>query len=273
MARRVSFSFVWASFASVKVKQNLFMKTINAIYALCALCAMPLISSCSDDDDDNDSFSVNPSSVSLNSLDTEQLTTDDGRIVTWSTSDDFVATVDDNGLLKAVHVGEASVTATDSKGATAVVSVTVEPKHNLYVEPCVKWGISKDVLKGIDKREIVTDDDDALLLEAGGSAMRILYTFKDGALNAAAVSVSLAYSSTLAEFLFERYEYLGQYDDYFIFKDNKGLSVILSVTKSYLLVVYSADASSKSLSVDPAEALSGILPADVLASLPEQLEL
>lgn len=89
---------------------------------------------------------------------------DDGRALTWSVDDEFVATIDDDGLLTGCHVGEANIVAVDSKGGKACAKVVVEPKYNLYTEPCIQWGDTKDQVKGLDKRELLKEDDNTILL-------------------------------------------------------------------------------------------------------------
>lgn len=51
----------------------------------------------------------------------------DDKTVTWSSSNEAVATVDGNGLITFVGEGTATITATTSNGLTATVSVTVNP--------------------------------------------------------------------------------------------------------------------------------------------------
>lgn len=74
------------------------MKTAKIFYAMCAMCAFSFVS-CSDDDDDDSSFKLTPESVSFNQGDNQQMAADDGRTLTWSVDDEFVATIDDDGLL------------------------------------------------------------------------------------------------------------------------------------------------------------------------------
>ena len=54
----------------------------------------------------------------------------DNRTVSWTSDNEEVATVDENGLVTAVSVGEANITATavDGSGVTATCKVTVSPK-------------------------------------------------------------------------------------------------------------------------------------------------
>ena len=49
-----------------------------------------------------------------------------GRVITWSTSDANVATVDQTGLVRGVGPGSATITAT-SEGQSGTAAITVTP--------------------------------------------------------------------------------------------------------------------------------------------------
>ena len=51
------------------------------------------------------------------------------KTITWSTSDASVVTVDNNGLIKAVKTGSATITAKTADGKTATCAVTVNPVY------------------------------------------------------------------------------------------------------------------------------------------------
>ncbi len=79
------------------------------------------------------SVSITPTSATLFLDETQQLTATVAPInatnqnVTWSSSDDNIATVDENGLVRAVAVGEATITVTTNDGGfTASSAITVE---------------------------------------------------------------------------------------------------------------------------------------------------
>lgn len=96
------------------------------------------------------SISVNPSTVSnLQVGSTQQLTVsynpvdaNVGNSVTWKSSSESVATVDGNGLVKAVAAGNAVITVTSANGKTATVNVTVVPKPKVLLS--VELGKTND---------------------------------------------------------------------------------------------------------------------------------
>ncbi|TLY46685.1 MAG: hypothetical protein E6K55_15595 [Gemmatimonadetes bacterium] len=103
------------------------------------LAAMALVASCDKSTAPTSiapvaSMTVSPASASLSAGQTVQLTATprdsqgnplSGRVITWSTSDATAATVSGSGLVNAVAVGGATITATsEGKSAGAVITVT-----------------------------------------------------------------------------------------------------------------------------------------------------
>ena len=83
--------------------------------------------------------SLNKTSLSLDALDTYQLIatatpqTADNRAIVWTSSDDSVAVVDENGFVKALKKGTASITAkaADGSGCYRTCAVTVVSNANI----------------------------------------------------------------------------------------------------------------------------------------------
>ncbi|NOW92313.1 uncharacterized protein YjdB [Clostridium beijerinckii] len=85
-------------------------------------------------------ISLNKSLVDLKVDDSQQLTaetTPAGAQVTWKSSDESVATVDENGNVKGVKEGQATITATinDGSNVSATCTVNVVPKTTEPTEP------------------------------------------------------------------------------------------------------------------------------------------
>ncbi|MBQ9036398.1 MAG: S8 family serine peptidase, partial [Erysipelotrichaceae bacterium] len=97
------------------------------------------------DPEEVSSITINPSSVTLimGVDESRQLTTTispvtvEDKSVTWTSGDPEIATVDENGLVKAVSVGEVTVTATSNKtpdmSATVNVNVVEAEPMNAYI--------------------------------------------------------------------------------------------------------------------------------------------
>lgn len=97
------------------------------------------------------SVSVAPQSLAVEEGSTGQLTatvSPQGREVTWSSSNDNVASVDQNGLVTGVRQGTAYITAkVGSRSATALVTITPKPTYRIvyssnYPEDALKFNYS-----------------------------------------------------------------------------------------------------------------------------------
>ena len=102
----------------------------------------------SDNDDNNNTITITPNPVSLNVGDTQTLTADDSDI-TWSSSDDSVATVDQNGVVTGVSEGTAIITATNDNGSgTVTVIVTDDTIYptSIIVTPHTSTGNTGDTV-------------------------------------------------------------------------------------------------------------------------------
>ena len=84
------------------------------------------------------SISLNKTSLSMEALDTYQLVATPSpssaydKTVTWSSSDEDIATVDKNGIVKALKKGSAIITATANDGSGISKKCTVTVTNNTY---------------------------------------------------------------------------------------------------------------------------------------------
>ncbi|WP_315081338.1 Ig-like domain-containing protein [uncultured Clostridium sp.] len=106
------------------------------------------------EEDVNQSISLNKSSLSLKEGASEKLTattTPSAVDVTWSSSDETIATVDSNGNVKAIKEGQATITAqikgTDIK-TNCIVTVTKEDKEPEPTDPEQEYIINTAYAKG-----------------------------------------------------------------------------------------------------------------------------
>ncbi|MDE7140171.1 MAG: Ig-like domain-containing protein, partial [Treponemataceae bacterium] len=82
-----------------------------------------------------------------------------GKTVTWSSSDTSVAAVDENGTVRAVGTGSATITA-QAGDKTATCRVYVQTHTHYYDgETCTKCGLAKPVMDGgtINAYGVLTD--------------------------------------------------------------------------------------------------------------------
>ena len=136
------------------------------------------------------SAAVNVTAITLNKTETtiptgqtetlsvSSVTPDDAtdQTVTWSSDNDAVATVDDNGLVTAVAFGTANITATanDGSGVTATCAVTVSKVVTINQSD---WGSGSSFTKdGVTVSAGMIDPDDGNLM-SGGSFSTTLGNF------------------------------------------------------------------------------------------------
>ena len=192
-------------------------------------------------DDENTKLSLNKSAVTLNYKTTEQLEAS-GK-VEWTSENDFVASVNENGVIEGKHVGKTFIVA--SNGTEEVkCAVEVTPKYNIYREPILDFGITKEELKGRENRELLSETSTAIKYRgnSGSAASEIAYAFKNDKMNGAGALLKSSYSSVIMDFLIERYQAAFQEDGVFYFIDgttsNYTKFVSLSIGSSGIIIMY-----------------------------------
>ncbi len=150
--------------------------------------------------------SLNYSNITLKAGQTRQLiSSEEGRkSIAWSSSDRFVASVSNAGLVAARKVGTATIHANG-----VACQVTVEPVYNLYEEPITEWGASRE--KIIDRHGEPEHDYGSLITYSNVSdAISLIRYFldEDGGLNTVQMCLHEDKATGIDDFIRERYEYL-----------------------------------------------------------------
>lgn len=105
-------------------------------FALMMALAMPLaFASCTSEESEPIALDKNVATIDYKA--TTTIVASDSK-VNWSSSDEFVATVDANGVVTGKHVGTATIIASKD-GESASCKVTVEPIYNTYELPLIAW--------------------------------------------------------------------------------------------------------------------------------------
>ena len=133
----------------------------------------------------------------------------DGNVSSWTSSNDFVASVSNNGTITANHVGTCEITASSGK-QSAKCTINVEPIYTTYTDPLVKWGVSKSDVKAYEKRALVQEQTNNLTYKIENGAVKGLqYNFENGKLSSVMVLIDHEYNTSIAtemaKFLKERY--------------------------------------------------------------------
>ena len=140
--------------------------------------------------------------------------------LTWTSDNEEVATVDENGLVTAVSAGEANITATavDGSGVTATCKVTVTPKLVTSVtldesELTIEKGFTEQLTATVapddadnlslawtsDNEEVATVDENGLVTAVGEGTATITATANDGSGVAASCVVTVTFIDGIAD--------------------------------------------------------------------------
>ena len=140
--------------------------------------------------------------------------------LTWTSDNEDVATVDENGLVTAVSVGEANITATavDGSGVTATCKVTVTPKLVTSVildesELTIEKNFTEQLTATVapddadnlsltwtsDNEEVATVDKNGLVTAVGEGTATITATANDGSGVAASCVVTVTFIDGIAD--------------------------------------------------------------------------
>lgn len=206
-------------------------------YAFMAM-ATVLVSSCSSDDDGEESLSINKSQLEMYA-DNEALLTATTS-AQWSSDNDFVAEVDQEGKVTANHVGETTITASNGN-KRAYCKVSVVPQYTLYADPVLDFGCSMSDVKSKEKRTLAGSGTNYIGYKGDNDNVTgIIYNFNNGKLNGVIVMIKHNYNSAMADrmvnFLRERYAIAGYDDDVYYFVNGNSGSFDMAV---YLDPTYS----------------------------------
>ena len=194
------------------MKKVLYLIILPVIGMVC--CA---ITACSSDDDEGSGIVVSPSSISLHYEETQQLKADGAT--SWLSEDEFVASVDQSGLVKGGHVGTTKIIATNGSKKSAC-EVTITPKYYLFDEPLLRWGASMSSIQAAETHEKQNVSSDEVLLynyTSGATACLMMYDFDNNKLRAVMALLNNSMYVTAGYYLLEHYQpfYIGDNNDYY----------------------------------------------------------
>ena len=184
------------------------------------------LASCGGDGDSDGGLSITPSSVVMHYEETKQLKSEDAT--KWRSDNDFVATVDQNGLVTAEHVGRTQIKASNDKNS-ATCEIIVEPVYNLFDDPLLNWGASMKSIQSSESHEALelsSSDVLAYNYTKNSTGCIVLYNFKNNKLESVFALLNRSDYVKAGYYLLERYQPVGignETDVYFmdaLSKDN-----------------------------------------------------
>ena len=228
------------------------MRKISPIFIL--LVAM-FTASCA-----SDSPSLNTNYLYMEFEDDARLRIDDLEfedVVRWRSSNEFVASVDRSGVVRANHVGDAYISAFIGN-EELVCQVVVEPIVDIFQEPILAFGESKRYIYNEEWRELIEETRDYLWFEDSDVDF-YKYMFEFNKLIQAGVTIKPR-SVTVDElnlFLDERYQFVLDDMGFMVFeRDYFGVEVYADRVGVRIIYYELATRSARSRSVIPQSELN-----------------
>ena len=175
------------------------------------------LSSCSDDDDEEEkkvTVTLSSKALAMYHNQTKELSVAEDVEVEWSTTDPYVATVDQDGVVTGHFKGVAYVVATPKGGEPDSCAIAVIPLFYTYQEPYLEWGKgTDDVVAGQDLAKEVSNEGQKVAYydNSGTNTINsVQYAINpDKGLYYAGVRLNGDYLAEVYDFLAERYLFVG----------------------------------------------------------------
>lgn len=147
-----------------------------------------------------------PQHVYLASGEQLQIEVESSMKVTYSSTNDFHAVVDENGLVTARYVGDVQIRLS-TPAVTEFILVSVIPQHTLYVEPYFEIGSTRYAVEKMYGKPYREDENCLVYQTPGVDATEYFYFCFDGSDNlvASVVTIKDGNEEELRKFLAERY--------------------------------------------------------------------
>lgn len=182
-------------------------------FALMLTLALPFaFASCGDDEKE---ISIEGNQVVELNYDAETTLKASEKNGTWASNNEFVATVDKDGKVKANHVGEAVITVSKD-GVSASVKVNVKPIYNDFTFPILTWGANMATVKSNVPATLTLagESNNVLTYVTNGNYPFYIYAFESDKLASSSLTVSIDDDEALEAWFEQYYGYVADTDDY-----------------------------------------------------------
>lgn len=234
--------------------------------ALCTATSLGLVSCGSDD---GDALTVTPSSISMKYDESQQLSSSGAN--NWCSENEFVATVDQKGLVKGNHVGSTNIIASNGS-SSGKCTVTITPKYNFFDLPVLNWGANENAIRNAETHGTAEKSGNYLLYGYSNGAIPVvtMYLFENGALYGVNQLMGTDYYANAGLFLVERFQPVGKSNEMYIFADAMspdnaktiaGLDYMTLSSKKYTSIMYMKNTVSSNKI--PRRSMN-IIPSDVI---------
>ena len=158
-------------------------------------------------------FELSETSVSLNQGDQYTIGYENGTNLVYTSDNPYVASVDDEGVVTAHFVGEATIDVVASEGRQSL-RINVVPLHTVYEEPYVDFSMTKSEVMTMYGDSYLGYNDSGMVFFEGKGKYAYGYLFIDGDLQCIYVWCKYTSIDEVLDFLDERYYYVGEEEDF-----------------------------------------------------------
>ena len=143
--------------------------------------------------------------ATLHSGETFQIVAECEYPITYTSDNEYFATVSEDGLVTANFVGNTTITL-ESESDTQTFEVTIEPVSNLYPEPEIEIGATKEAIIEQFGNPDIDEEETLGFYNYDENTMMLMVLFdEDGLVYAYAVILDVSVEEELDTFLGERY--------------------------------------------------------------------
>ena len=169
-----------------------------------AIIALATLASCN-----NGKIKIKNDSLSMYHLEEEQIIAESKMPISYTSENEFNASVDDEGLVTAHCIGETKIKlSTDDD--VKYVDVKVKPKHNLYIIPDISFGENREsVISKLGEPDSENSNGVISYNNYCLVGITMMISFENGKMDSFAFVIPSSYYSRLTDFLAERYMTVG----------------------------------------------------------------
>lgn len=207
--------------------------TISQTSITMSFCLMLFIfNACVKKDEIIQEFQIKPNRVEIYAYEELQFKANK-EVVKWTSSNEFICQVNDNGLLKTRHIGKAVIQA-KFQDELINIDIHVTPRITHIPEPITLMDLSLSEILNIEKRQLISQSLVQLIYKTDSKLVdHFYYLFFNNKLKYAIVDYKSLTRTQYDELLFfydERYEYLGKNKrDHYFTDVKKNILIAVSI--------------------------------------------
>lgn len=210
-------------------------------------------------------ITLSETSATLHHGETYQIDAKCENPITYTSADEYYASVSETGLITANFIGSTTI-ALQSEEDSKTFSVTVDPRSDLYTEPNILFGETKEAVIGKLGTPAVDQGDAIAYSNYAPNAPILVVMFEDNCVEYYGVYVNPDYGDELNNvFLAERYYFIGTEDGINIFADGTTAETVTMIVGTELdedgdwIAIYMAYEDLKANRHDALNALKAVI--------------